>query len=571
MKVVRLPAEVVDRIAAGEVVERPASALKELVENSLDAGARRIHVHIRDGGRHLAVVDDGCGMEEEDLLLALERHATSKLRSVDDLWRIQTLGFRGEALPSIAAVSRMEIRTRTREAAVGWRLVVEGGLRRLVAEVSHAPGTAVTVRDLFFNTPARLQFLKRPETEVAKAVEAVERLAVAYPAVAFTVEVEDRTSFRTGGSGNRLMTLADLWGSELALSLLSVEGRQGEAVLHLLLAPAGEGRSSRAYQYVFVNGRPVHAPRLRFALEEAYRERLMKGRYPVFCLDLTLPPEDVDPNVHPQKLEVRLRHESQLASFVHELARRALSPRPTPAVKTPGVAETERVDTSCSRRTAEPGRDEAPRSVREPFAAYEENHPGSPPEAVVWTEASPPAPRLIGRLAGAYILAEGAEGLYIVDQHAAHERVTYERLQRKEGGIQMLVAPMVLRLTPEEMAAVETGGRALAELGLEVTPIGAREVAVRSVPVSLGRSLSAEDVHRALRSWTEARGDGEAARRALVACRSSVKAGTELTPPEMEALLRSLFRAEEPRFCPHGRPTFFFLPLAELERRLGRR
>jgi DNA mismatch repair protein MutL len=566
MKVRRLPPEVVGRIAAGEVVERPANAVKELVENSLDAGARRVQVLLEPDGRSFTVVDDGVGMDEADLLLALERHATSKLASVEDLYRVATLGFRGEALPSIAAVSRMEIVSASAGAPAGTRVVVEGGEKRLVAKAAHAPGTTVAVRDLFFNLPARLAFLRQPQTEVARAVEAVERLAVARPDVAFTVTVGGREVLRTDGSGNRLDVLAALWGVELAVRLLTQHALEDGVTLDLLLGPPGEGRASRSHQHILVNGRPVSVPRLRHALEEAYREKLLKGRHPVFCLDLRLPPGHVDPNVHPQKLEVRIRDEGRVAGLVYRAAKAALDP-PRPFAERGGPAVPRPPDEAPRGADEEAAAAAAPLGVREPVLRYGADVAPTP----LFGDEGVPEP--IGQAGQSLILAQDARGLYVVDQHAAHERVTYERLGQEGAAVgQRLLAPLVVRLSPEEAAALEAFGEALARSGFEAEPIGPREVAVRQVPVAMGREVSAEDVHELLaRLAQEGRRPDVDARRALVACRSSVKAGAPLSLPEMRALLHALFRCHEPTRCPHGRPTFLFWPYAELEARLGRR
>ena len=560
----RLDSSLVNLIAAGEVVERPASVVKELVENSLDAGARHIGVAYEEGGTtRIVVEDDGEGMGRQDAMMALERHATSKIAIEADLDSIATLGFRGEALPSIVQVSRTELVTRPADAAAGTRIVVEGGQVLLRESVGARPGTRVTVRDLFFNTPARREYLKAPANEAARILEIVGRLALAAPGVAFDVTSAGHRVLATDGSGDLRAVVGAIWGMEVADATLPVQAERAGSTLRGLISRPDASRSNRQGEILVVNGRPVTNPRLRYAAEEAYRTLLMKGRYPYLVLLLDIPPEAVDPNVHPAKAEVRFRDEADLARVVHDACREALLPGRIP----PGPIERPlHMSESRPPYDASPGLGEV-QTFFETAAAL-----GAPAAGPVG--AAPTARAQIRRL---FLLAEGPDSLFVIDQHAAHERIGYDRLasQEVERASQQLLTPVVVRLSPSDLTQVELWGEALGEEGFVIEPFGATgEVVVRSLPAFLARQAGPA----MLRSLFEELGDApsqplERRRhlwRAMAACRAAVKREDLLAPPEQQALIAQLWATAEPRRCPHGRPTWLELPYASLEHRLGR-
>ncbi|MFN3285439.1 MAG: DNA mismatch repair endonuclease MutL [bacterium] len=538
-----------DRIAAGEVVERPASVVKELVENALDAGARRITVEFSGGGFELVrVIDDGEGMDPEDAALCLRRFATSKLSSPDDLRRIRTLGFRGEALPSIAAVSQVEILTC--DGQVATRVRAEGGSEPRTEPASGPRGTVVTVRRLFYNTPARRNFLRSVAREAALCLDAAERHALARPDVAFRV-VRDGREVAAWPAEDPLRRASHILAVP-ADELLAVEAQGGGVHVWGFLAPPSLARRSRSGQYFFVNRRPVTSPLLSRAVEQGARTLVFTGQHPACALYVELAPELVDPNVHPRKLEVRFADEGRVFAVVERAVRDAYRSRPlvraVPLAAPPTAA------------TSPP----AGWQVREPvqLGVLE----AEPPRRL-------PRLRLLGQLAGTYLLAESAEGLVVVDQHAAHERVLYERLLRdraRGSHAQLLAAPVTVDLSPSEVAVLPEVSPLLRELGLEVEPFGGSTVLVRSVPVISDR-LPPEAVLRAC--LREGLWDGvpTAGQRALeraasvVACHSAVRAGDALSVEEMRALLEDLERCDDPYTCFHGRPTLVVVPLDRLE------
>ncbi len=572
MPIRELQPDVINQIAAGEVVERPASVVKELVENSLDAGARRVVVRIAEGGiGRIEVLDDGCGMAPEELPLALRRHATSKLTRLHDLLDLGSYGFRGEALPAIAAVSRLRLASR--------RQGSDSAFSYAAGEAQPSPaamavGTRVTVEDLFGQIPARRKFLLAPEAEARRVAGVLERLALAVPGVSLILEAEGREVLRTGGSGSLLETFADLFGHELAETLepVSLQGPAGE--VRGLASRPGKDRGNRQLQFWTVGGRPVQPGSLRFAAEAAYQGRLLKGRYPVFCLRVEVPPGDVDVNVHPAKLEVRFRREREVAALVRQAVGEAIGLRSAPPPQGPA---------GDSFSYPEPKALDAPLFLGEgrlPFTEAERARGDAAAGAEV--APAPPAPELaspprpIGQSHGLFLIAEDSEALYLFDQHAAHERIGYERLaQADERSAQLLLAPVVLRLSPEQAAALRESGEALAQYGFLVEPFGARDALVRSVPRIFGKAADAQVLLELLDSIGSQRENPverlERVRREIAACRASVKANDRLSTMEQAALIQQLWHCAEPRFCPHGRPTFLRFSAAELRARLGRR
>lgn len=569
MAIAVLADAVVDRIAAGEVVERPASVVKELVENALDAGARSVQVRIAEGGiNRIEVRDDGHGIARGDLRIALRRHATSKLRAFDDLWTLGTLGFRGEALPSIAAVSLFTMQSRPRSSDVGHRLLGRGGDFGPEEPCAMAPGTLVIAEELFANVPARRKFLAAPDAEGRRVAAVLERLALAAPEVAFALESDGREILRTSGSGNLLEVFADLFGRDLALRLLPVEHRLAGFTVRGLVGQPGADRGNRQLQFLIVQGRPVTPGSLRFAIEAAYQGRLQKGRFPVFCLSIGAPDGEVDANVHPAKLEVRFRREQEVRSAVHAAVRQALGP---------SAAEGE------GREQAVPGPVDVAFSGSEsatiPFVFAEAGRPEELYAAAAEDPMPPlgaaPAPVPVAQTHRLFVLAADEDALYIFDQHAAHERITYERLQASGGrSAQLLLAPAVVRLSAAQAAALAGCRAELDAYGFTVEPFGARDVLVRSVPRILGEAASAQflpELIDSLGAEEDALAREERLRREIAACRASIKANERLAPAEQAALVQELWRCQEPRFCPHGRPTFLRLGVGELKARFGRR
>ena len=614
MTIRRLPETIVNQIAAGEVIERPASAVKELVENAIDAGARQVDVVLRDGGRTLiSVSDDGSGMTPEELRLAVERHATSKLPD-DDLTHIATLGFRGEALPSIGSVSRLTIASRV-AGADGWQIRVEGGR---VHDVQPAPlgnGTRVEVRDLFYATPARLKFLKTERTEMDHAVDTVQRLAMAHPAIGFSIGDGERERFASaatadlgGADDARLRRLGDVMGREFAENALAIDAERdgirlvGNAGLPTL------NRNTTKHQYLFVNGRPVRDRLLTGAVRGAYQDFLARGRHPLVALFVEIDPELVDVNVHPAKAEVRFRDPGMVRGLIVGGLRHALAEAGHRASTTvadaalgafrPGVAPAPaagfgggargfgggRVPSGLAEAAAQyfapqetagtfPGLDAAPAAVAH------DGRVANDPDGMA-AETSYPLGAAQAQLHETYIVAQTAEGLVIVDQHAAHERLVYERMKAAlaNGGVtrQGLLLPEVVDL--DEPAADRLAARAdeLAELGLVLEKFGSGAVVVREVPALLGQS----DVAGLVRDLADDLSEIGAAHSlkerlddvcSTLACHGSVRAGRRLNRDEMNALLREMEVTPHAGQCNHGRPTYVELNLADIERLFGRR
>ena len=596
-----LPPTTVNRIAAGEVVERPASAIKELVENAIDAGATRIEVTIRDGGTTAIVVaDDGSGMSKEELALAVERHATSKLDG-DDLEHIKTLGFRGEALPSIGSIARMTITSRVRGADQAWAIRLDGGAKSGPAPAAHPVGTTVEVRDLFFATPARLKFLKAARTELTHAVDAVKRLAMAHPDVAFTVSDGERTILKLAsiqGSllDSRLDRLAAIMGNEFAANALPVDAdREGTRLTgHIGLPTFNRGNAQQ--QFLFVNGRPVRDKLLIGAVRGAYRDFLAHDRHPLLALFLDVPSEDVDVNVHPMKAEVRFRDAGLIRGLIVSALKHALDAAGHRASTTVGTAalgafrpvaphsgggsllwQSQR-SSFISPRLAEEGLAyQAPLSglSTQPSARAEMNDVATAAAAPQW-----PLGVARGQLHETYIVAQTEDGIVIVDQHAAHERLVYEEMKDAlaQNGIarQALLIPEVVELDDADARRIAEHASELAEFGLIVEPFGAGAVVVRETPALLGE-VDAAALVRDLADDLAEHGEAIVLKDRLadisstMACHGSVRAGRRLNAEEMNALLRQMEATPNSGQCNHGRPTYVELKLADIERLFGRR
>lgn len=559
-----LPEATILRIAAGEVVERPASVLKELIENALDAHATHVVCRVEGAGCGLIEVqDDGQGMTPEDLPLSFARHATSKLGPEDDLQQVRTLGFRGEALAAIAAAADVTITSRQPGSSLGASCRAQEGR---VVEVGAPIGTRVTVRDLFGRTPARRAFLKQPLTENLRLWQQVMQQAVSRPDVAFKLVQDDRVVLETSGSGSMRQTWRELHGDALYQGLREVHASDDVRTVTGLIANPDLARGNRQWQVTVINGRTVSTSPLRHSVEQAFQGMLQKGRYPVFGLILSLPPDEVDANVHPGKLEVRLRHEQKVHSLVYHAVRHALSD-PTKDGPVPTVF-------TIQRPQPGPETDHAPAL----FTTQETPSAAHPPRVVVRESDSSErlAPMTVkGQIALCYILAEGADGLYLIDQHAAHERVHYDRLAATEAqqSGQPLLFPWQLPLDAAQLVGWGNLAESLVSLGMDATLIGRSTLLVRQVPAEVKTYLTPERLGQMLEAASERVAPSSQRHQtlALLACHSSVRAGDALLPELMAGLVRQLSATADPFTCPHGRPTLLRLSWADLEMRFGRR
>lgn len=581
-----LSPEVASQIAAGEVVERPASVVKELVENSLDASARSVTVTVAEAGRRLIeVADDGTGIPAPELELAVSRHATSKLFRAEELFSIGTLGFRGEALASIGSVSRLTMTSRVVDAASGARLKVEGGISGRVEQVGAPVGTVVRVEDLFYNVPARLKFLKSDVTERRAIDGLLTRYALAYPSVRFKLTEDANVTLQTSGDGDRRAILAALYGVEVAKQMLEVTAEEdpstgsGQVALTMTgyISPTALTRSNRKEITFFVNGRWVSDTPLTTALIQAYHTLLMVGRYPMAALFLEISPEDVDVNVHPAKAEVRFKNQDRVFSFVQRWTRRTLlayAPVPSVAPVLWGGQSVPSKQVGLDWSMAE---DESQKSKVEGQSSSHEPAPSA-------TDLRPstfnlPLLRLIGQIGQTYLVAEGPDGLYLIDQHAAHERVLFEKLMaqhnQKKIPSQTLLTPAVVQLPPQSAQLLITQLPILQHFGFDVEEFGGNSFQVRAVPALFAGADPAFALRALVEDFEEdeapLQNEIEAKLAGRVCKRMAVKAGQTLSPDEQRALLNDLEACESPRTCPHGRPTMIHLSVDMLERQFGRR
>jgi DNA mismatch repair protein MutL len=609
MPVRQLSEGIVNRIAAGEVVERPASVVKELVENALDAGATRIEIVTDGGGRRLIrVSDDGAGMTHDDLALAVERHATSKLPN-DDLLDIRTLGFRGEALPSIGAVARLTITTRHAGEPHGWAITVDGGRKAQVKPGPLGAGTRVEVRDLFYATPARLKFLKSDRSEGEAIREVVRRLAMSRPDVAFTLAGEERAPVTWAaalpGASGRLARLADILGGEFRANAVEVRGGDARLAVEGFAALPTLTRANSLGQYLFVNGRPVRDKLLIGVVRAAYADYLPRDRHPLVALFVTLDPREVDVNVHPAKAEVRFRDGGLVRGVLIRALQEALAREGQRAATTGGSATVAAFRPAALARRGSwdwrhsPARPSDARGVsltarghgaaglaEAAQAAFDVGGPAADARVDARVEAA--EPDLLDRPLGAaraqvhetYIVAQTRDGIVIVDQHAAHERIVYERLKAALASVgiarQILLIPEIVELDPADVERLNARAGELARYGLAIEPFGPGAVAVRETPSLLGE-INAQALVRNLAEhmaeWDEAL---PLERRlmhvaATMACYGSVRAGRRLKPEEMNGLLREMEATPNSGQCNHGRPTYVELKLSDIERLFGRR
>jgi DNA mismatch repair protein MutL len=558
MPIKALAPQVVARIAAGEVVERPASVVKELVENSLDAGATQISVEVEGGGVSLIrVTDNGTGIPSQEVELAFERYATSKIGDLDDLESISSLGFRGEALPSIIAVAQVDMTTCANGEKAGTYIGLKDGAIASRTAKGRSQGTTVTVLNLFRKIPARLKFLKSVATENSHIANVVSQYALAFPGVKFSLSIDGRAALRTPGSGKLLDSIAEVYGAEIAGNMIELKS---EATVPRVTGMVGLPRVSRSgwsYLSFFVNRRWVNSRMLARAVEEAYHGLLMVGRHPVAVIDISLPAQDVDANIHPTKSEVKFANERAVFSAVYKTVRQALA---------------EQTPVSGVEAATKPF---FPSMVREPAApAYAGAGVGLSPSSPT-PAATLPVLRVLGQLDNSYIIAEGPDGLYLIDQHAAHERILFEKIERQRAQrdmeVQGLLEPMPLKVSPRQEAELWAHYQDLAEFGFNIEPFGGKTFLVRAVPAIVHDKDWAGMLRELLDSLSE--GDKSNWAEAVVstiACHSAVRAGQALSDNEMRELARQLEQVATPHTCPHGRPTMIRLSYGQLKKDFGR-
>jgi DNA mismatch repair protein MutL len=570
-----LPPEVASQIAAGEVVERPASVVKELIENSLDAGASFISIISEGGGQKLLeVADDGAGISSDELPLSLERHATSKLFSAEDLLRIQTLGFRGEALASIGSISSLTITSRPRDSAAGERIKVEGGHIVERTTTGSPPGTVVRVENLFYNVPARLKFLKTTANERRMIDSLVIRYALAYPNIRFHLRQEGKLSLKTSGSGDRRQVLGALYGEDTARRMLEVTADYDTMVVNGFVSPLSLTRSHRRDILIFINNRPVQDSNLATAVIRAYQNLIMVGRYPIGIIFIEMPPETVDVNVHPTKAEVRFQDPGEVFGIVRSSVLRALHAyTPLPEIE-PGAIWKFKTDVNLDGTLIDDQnktwqKEEFQQEVESSQKPYAQNQLSTEIFSIL---------RLIGQVAATYLIAEGPDGLYLIDQHAAHERVLYEKLMSKlnsEIPSQSLLKPVVVDLPLPQVSILEEQASVLEKIGFKVEPFGSGSFIVRAIPTLLGNIEPAEVLKVVVEDFEEdetpLEAEIEARIIARVCKRAAVKAGQTLSIQEQRNLLVDLQACKSPRTCPHGRPTMIHLSVDLLERQFGRK
>jgi DNA mismatch repair protein MutL len=568
-----LPPDLASKIAAGEVIERPASVVKELLENSLDAGASSITVEIKGGGsEEVRVIDDGAGIPSDEVRLAFLRHATSKLASPEDLDAVATLGFRGEALPSIAAVSHLSLTSRTTQSDAGHEIEIKWG--QLVRDGSRGspPGTNIRVSGLFENLPARKKFLRTPGTESGRVQDLVTRYALAFPSVRFQLTSEGRRLLSTPGSGNPRETCLAVYGKEVAEGMLEIEGEDPESGYRVkgLISPPHIHRANRNYISLFVNQRWIQSRMLGFALEESYHGLLPVKRYPIAAINLSVPYGEVDVNSHPSKREVRFHHEGAVFRTLQRTVRGGLvADSPVRSIQSPSGAQT---------LVGPPGFESSSFFPRGAFGGRQTVLAGGPPEAAAPIQPAP-ALKVVGQVKATYIVAEGPDGMYLVDQHAAHERILFDQITQitsdwlpsRPG--ELLLEPVTVDLSAGQVEVLRENAEMLARYGFAVEPFGDNGYLVRAVPGVMtsqdpGQSLLSVLDMVALEGLVRQQEDILAA---SIACHSAIRAGKSLTETEMRALLEQLEATANPHTCPHGRPTMLHFSESHMEQGFGRR
>ena len=550
-----LATEVVSKIAAGEVVERPASVVKELIENSLDAGAMEIVVEAQGGGVELIKVsDNGTGIPFSELELAFHRYATSKIGNLDDLEKISSLGFRGEALPSIAAVAEVEISSQTSSETIGSYLHLRKGEVVRRENRARPQGTTVTVHRLFRYFPARLKFLKSVNTENSHIAHLASQYALAFPEVKFNLVLDKRQSLHTTGNGDLREAVSEMYGSELAQRMLKVEQKDGLAKVSGLTSPPSLARSNRNYLSFFVNRRWVRSPLLSRATEEAYRGLLMDGQHPIAVINISLPVQELDVNVHPAKAQIKFCHEQAVFSNVQKAIEGTLART--------AIASPKAVPFSLS-----PGQWQSPRMIMDIEPAF---------AVAQLPTLELPVLRVLGQLANTYIIAEGPNGLYLIDQHAAHERILYDRIlaqwSQKEVEVQGLLQPITIELSPREEETLKASEEFLAEFGFTIEPFGNRSYLIRAIPALMAKANIIEIISVLLDSLASKEGlsPWEEKIAQSLACHGAIRAGQQLSNEELQELIKQLEQTKQPRSCPHGRPTMIHLSSHQLEKEFGR-
>jgi len=601
-----LPKEISDRIAAGEVVERPLSIVKELIENSVDAGADVISVEIKKGGKeYIRVTDNGCGIPADEVRLAFERHATSKIGNADDLDAIETLGFRGEALASIAAVSRTEMLTKTAEARAGTRLVAAGGEVEEISDYACETGTTIVVRELFFNTPARRKFLKSDSSEAALISDCISKMALAYPGIRFRFINNENILFATPGKGDLRAAIATVYEPSAAKKLIDIDfaGDDADIRLHGLVSAPSDSRTNRRRQIFFVNGRWVRSRVFEQALDEAYRDKLFEGRHPAAFLFLEIDPGKVDVNIHPNKTELRFYDEETVKAFIAEAVRQGIKvPEAAPSAKDMFKRTSADKTADSFVATAEPREasdyplsdsDAAPafsaaekailysdyfstlrqeqQSITRPYSEAEDAEERTPRDFLF------SALEIIGQVFAAYIIAKDEENLYLVDQHAAHERILYEKLiadyNKGDAASQMLMVPVLMSLGPSLKLQAEERLELLGALGFAIEEFGPSELVIKEVPASMSLEEAESFAAAVIETKALDRYNAQQKRDFLIsrACKSAVKGNESLGKEEISSLFKGLDACENPYSCPHGRPTFVRLSLYDTERLFKRK
>ncbi|KPK77076.1 MAG: hypothetical protein AMJ89_03090 [candidate division Zixibacteria bacterium SM23_73] len=620
-KIIILPEDLVDKIAAGEVVERPASVVKELVENSIDSGAKNVSVEIKKGGiKFIRVTDDGSGMDEKNSELAFQRHGTSKIKSVDDLYRIKTLGFRGEALPSIASVSLLDMLTRTKESLSGTRIKIEGGVIKDKKEAGAPIGTSIIVREIFYNVPARRKFLKSVLTETRHIIDLLTRFAIAYPEISFKLTSDQRELFDFKTTDSLEQRVADVFGKNQMEKMVQIKIETGteteteheKPIVSGFLGKPEIARSNRAELYLFVNRRPITSRTLYHAVQIGFGELLPKGKFPFAIVFIEIDPGLVDVNVHPTKSEVRFSDERGMHDLVYSKIKECLtSPEVMPIIEPfekgvipseppvdkkirpdfeqPGMAVPPRVDRPAPDRSStfesSKTEEELPQKsfFKQDLVKHEHEAPKVEDIKKEKVEPIKAEKRIeaggvnLWQLADTYILSQVKGNLMVLDQHAAHERILYEETMRnltqRSASSQQILFPTVLELSPKEFETLEEHKELIGKLGFGIKHFGGRSVLVTAVP-SLIKNKSGElflkEVLSELEEERKVEKDRVKAVAKSFACHGAVKAGDRLTPEEMSSLVHQLFATEEPYSCPHGRPTVVKISIDELNRKFGR-
>jgi DNA mismatch repair protein MutL len=565
-----LAPEIISKIAAGEVIERPASVVKELIENSLDAGASQITVETQGGGVELIKVsDNGAGIASSELELAFHRYATSKISNLDDLEKISSLGFRGEALASIAAVAEVEISTQARiesgaSETVGSYMHLRKG--EIVRKESRArpQGTTLTVHRLFRYFPARLKFLKSANTENSHIAHLVSQYALAFPEVKFTLILDKHPSLQTTGNGDLREVVGKVYGTELAQKMLKVEQKDGLVKIIGLTSPPSLIRSNRNYLSFFVNRRWVRSPLLTRATEEAYHGLLMDGQHPIVIINISLPPQELDINIHPAKAQIKFCQEQAVFGSVKKAIEEALGRAPTRLLE---LSDKQRTNSKAVPFSMSAGKWERPHMITD-------NEPTFLVSQLPTMEL--PILRVLGQLASTYVIAEGPDGLYLIDQHAAHERILYDQIlsqwSQKAVEVQGLLQPVTIEFSPREEEILEASEELLTQFGFTIEPFGNRSYLIRTIPALMARANIIEIITALVDSLAskESLNPWEERIAQSLACHGAIRAGQQLSHEEIRELIKQLERTKQPRACPHGRPTMIHLTAHQLEKEFGR-